>query len=129
MTSPGRNGGLPRGTRVLIVEDEAMIRMLLEDMLEELGCTIVATAGGIEEALAAARDQNFDVALLDVNLQGINTGPVAKVLAARSVPFVFATGYGEQGLPEGYRDRPALKKPFQTDGLARMLQSALAGKS
>jgi CheY-like chemotaxis protein len=128
MTLPGNNSAPPRGTRVFIVEDEAMIRMLLEDMLGELGCIIAVSAGSMTEALAAARDGEFDVALLDVNLQGENTAPVAEVLAARGVPFVFATGYGAQGLPEAFRGRPALKKPFQQSGLAQMLQSALAGK-
>jgi CheY-like chemotaxis protein len=129
MTSRDNAAAPPRGTRVLIVEDEAMIRMLLEDMLTELGCTIAAEAANIGEALEAARTAEFDVALLDLNLQGTNTGPVAEVLAARGVPFVFATGYGEQGLPEAFRNRPALKKPFQMDGLGQMLKSALAGKA
>jgi CheY-like chemotaxis protein len=128
MTSPGSNSAPPRGTRVFIVEDEAMIRMLLEDMLGELGCLIAGSAGSMAEALAAARDGDFDVALLDVNLQGENTGPVAEVLQARGVPFVFATGYGAQGLPEAFRDRPALKKPFQQDGLSRVLRGVLDGK-
>jgi CheY-like chemotaxis protein len=82
----------------------------------------------MEEALTAAREGEFDVALLDVNLHGENTGPVAEVLATRGVPFVFATGYGEQGLPEAFRGRPALKKPFQQNGLAQKLRSALDGK-
>jgi CheY-like chemotaxis protein len=111
--------------RILVVEDELMIRMLLEDMLGELGYTIAAEAGRIDEALDAARTGEFDVAILDVNLNGHSICPVADVLAARGTPFVFATGYGERGLPEGYRDRPALKKPFQLEGLERMLQTAL----
>jgi CheY-like chemotaxis protein len=129
MTYRDNAAALPPGTRVLIVEDETMIRMLLVDMLTELGCTIAAEAANIAEALAAARATEFDVALLDVNLQGENTGAVAEVLDARGVPFVFATGYGGQGLPEAFRDRPALKKPFQMDGLEQMLRSALAGKT
>jgi CheY-like chemotaxis protein len=119
----------PQGTRVLVVEDEAMIRMLLEDMLGELGCILAREAARMDEALEAARTAEFDVALLDLNLNGQNTGPVAEVLAARGVPFVFATGYGEQGLPEAFRDRPALKKPFQIDGLSRALHKALAQKT
>ena len=118
-----------RPRAILIVEDEMMIRMLLEDMLGELGYTVAAEAGRIDEALDAVKTGGFDVAILDVNLNGDNTGPVAEALAARGVPFVFATGYGEQGLPEAFRDRPTLKKPFQMDGLNQLLQSALAGKS
>ena len=129
MTSPATSGVPPRATRILIVEDELMIRMLLEDMLGELGYTIVAQVGRIDEALDAVKNGGFDVAILDVNLNGENTAPVAEALAARGVPFVFATGYGEHGLPEAFRDRPALKKPFQLDGLSQVLQSALAAKS
>ena len=129
MTSPATSGVPPRATRILIVEDELMIRMLLEDMLGELGYTIAAEVGRIDEALDAVKTGGFDVAILDVNLSGENTAPVAEALAARGVPFVFATGYGEHGLPEAFRGRPALKKPFQLDGLNQALQSALAGKS
>ena len=112
--------------RVLLVEDELMIRMLLEDMLGELGYTVAAEAGRVEEALQAARTADFDLAILDVNLNGEPIAPVAEALAARGTPFVFATGYGERGLPEPYRDRPTLKKPFQIDSLKQTLQSALA---
>src|SRR3981189_3625688 len=112
--------------RILVVEDELMIRMLLEDMLGELGYTIAAEAARLDEALDAAKNGQFDLAILDVNLNGQTIAPVAEALAARGTPFVFATGYGERGLPEPYRDRPMLKKPFQMDGLKEMLQNALA---
>src|SRR3982074_203138 len=111
--------------RVLVVEDELMIRMLLEDMLGELGYTVHAEAARLEEALEAAKNADFDLAILDVNLNGQPISPVADALVARGMPFVFATGYGERGLPEPYRDRPTLKKPFQMDGLKQMLQTAL----
>jgi CheY-like chemotaxis protein len=111
--------------RILVVEDELMIRMLLEDMLGELGYTVAAEAARIDEALEAAQTADFDIAILDVNLNGQPISPVADALVARGMPFVFATGYGERGLPEPYRDRPTLKKPFQMDGLKQMLQSAL----
>jgi len=111
--------------RILVVEDELMIRMLLEDMLGELGYTVAAEAARIEEAMDAAKNADFDIAILDVNLNGQPISPVADALVARGMPFVFATGYGERGLPEPYRDRPTLKKPFQMDGLKQMLQTAL----
>jgi CheY-like chemotaxis protein len=112
--------------RVLIVEDELMIRMLLEGMLEDLGHTVAGQAGTIEEALALARQADFDVALLDVNLNGKAITPVVAVLAARGLPFVFASGYGQRGVPEEYRDSPALQKPFQAEALAAALQTATA---
>ena len=112
--------------RVLIVEDDVMIRMLMEDMLSDLGFAVAAQASKVAEALAVLDSIAVDVAILDVNLSGETTGPVAEALAARGTPFVFATGYGEHGLPEKFRDRPLLKKPFQIDGLKRMLDAALA---
>jgi CheY-like chemotaxis protein len=129
MNAPSGNTELfGHGKRILVVEDELMIRMLLEDMLGELGYTIAAEAGRIEEALECAKTGVFDLAILDVNLNGQTIVPVADALVARGTPFVFATGYGERGLPEGYRDRPTLKKPFHMDGLSRTLESALAAK-
>ena len=84
---------------------------------------IAAEAARIDEALEATKNADFDLAILDANLNGQPVSPVADALVARGTPFVFATGYGEP--PESYRDRPTLKKPFQMDGLKQMLQSAL----
>jgi CheY-like chemotaxis protein len=117
------------GKRILVVDDEAMIRMLLVDMLSELGYTVAAEAARLEDALEAATTAEFDIAILDVNLQGQTIAPVASALAERRLPFVFATGYNEHGLPEGFRDRPMLRKPFQMDGLSRTLETAFAGKA
>jgi CheY-like chemotaxis protein len=125
MTSATQLQSATPAKRILVVEDELMIRMLLEDMLGELGYTVAAEAARIEEALDAAKNADFDIAILDVNLNGQPISPVADALVARGMPFVFATGYGERGLPEPYRDRPTLKKPFQMDGLKQMLQIAL----
>src|SRR2546422_1243511 len=108
---------------ILVVEREPMIRMLLEDMLGELGYTIAAEAARIEEALEATKNADFDLAILDANLNGQPASPVADALVTRGTPFVFATGYGS--VPEPYRSRPMLTKPFQMDGLKQMLQSAL----
>ena len=125
MTSAMQPQSATPAKRILVVEDELMICMLLEDMLGELGYTVTAEAARIEEALDAAKNADFDIAILDVNLNGQPISPVADALVARGMPFVFATGYGERGLPEPYRDRPTLKKPFQMDGLKQMLQIAL----
>ena len=90
----------PAGKRVLVVEDELMIRMLLQDMLADLGHTLAGEAGRIEEALALAKEAAFDVAILDVNLNGQPISPVVEILIDRGLPFVFATGYGQRGVPE-----------------------------
>jgi DNA-binding response OmpR family regulator len=114
----------PRGS-VFLVEDEVMIRMMVADMLEDLGYTVAAEAGDIDEALRLAESTYFDIAILDVNVNGKMISPVADLIKARKRPFIFATGYGTSGLPEEYRDQPALQKPFQLDTLAKMIDMAL----
>jgi CheY-like chemotaxis protein len=109
--------------RILVVEDEYLIRMLLEDMLADLGYAVAAAVGTITEASALAANGDFSAAILDVNLDGEEIFPVADILKERGLPFVFVTGYGERSLPEPYRDRPALQKPFQ----AEQLEAALGG--
>jgi CheY-like chemotaxis protein len=109
--------------RVLVVEDEYLIRMLLEDMLADLGYAIAKAVGTIAEASQFAAGGAFDVAILDVNVDGEEVYPVADILVKRGLPFVFVTGYGEGSLPAKYRGRPALQKPFQ----AEQLRSTLAG--
>ena len=112
--------------RVLVVEDEYLIRMLLEDMLADLGYAIAAAVGSIAEAREQAASGDFCAAVLDVNLDGEEIYPVADLLAERGLPFVFVTGYGERSLPERYRDRPALQKPFQAEQLEVALSGLLA---
>jgi CheY-like chemotaxis protein len=111
------------GRRVLVVEDELMIRMLLDGMLTDLGHTIAAEAGGIEEAIALAKAAEFDLAILDVNLNGQPITPVVEILIQRGLPFVFATGYGARGVPEAYRANPTLQKPFQSEALAQAIDA------
>jgi CheY-like chemotaxis protein len=118
----------PRGKRVLVVEDDAMVCIMLEDMLGELGFIIAAQAARIDGALEALRTGEFDLAILDINVGGEAISPVAEALAARGTPFVLATGDDERGLPELYRDRPMLAKPFRIDSLERMLQSVTDDK-
>jgi len=115
-------------SRVLIVEDEALVAMLLEDMLVDAGYTVSATASSISQALEFVVDASadFDVAILDVNLRGKPIFPVADVLAEAGKPFVFATGYGAGSLPEAWRDRPTLQKPFGAGDVERVLAMALA---
>jgi len=115
--------GAAVGKRVLVVEDELMIRMLLQDMLTDLGYTLAGEAGRIEDALALAAQGEFDIAILDVNLNGQPISPVVEVLIERGLPFVFATGYGARGVPEPYRATPTLQKPFQVDALAQAIKA------
>jgi CheY-like chemotaxis protein len=115
----------PPGGSVFLVEDEVMIRMMVADMLAELGYSVAAEAGDIAEAIKLANSTEFDIAILDVNVNGKVISPVAELIEARNRPFIFATGYGSSGLPEQYRDRPALQKPFQIETLGRMLDTAL----
>ena len=112
--------------RVLVVEDEYLIRMLLEDMLADLGYAIAEAVGTIAEARQVAATGAFDVAILDVNVDGEEIYPVADILAQRGLPFVFVTGYGEGSLLAKYRSRPALQKPFQSEQLKDLLASLLA---
>ncbi len=113
------------GGSVFLVEDEVMIRRMVADMLEELGYSIAAESGEIGDALKLAQSVEFDLAILDVNVNGKVISPVADVIAGRNRPFIFATGYGSSGLPAEYRDRPALQKPFQIETLGRAIEQAL----
>src|SRR5258708_28797735 len=115
----------PPGGSVFLVEDEVMIRMMVADMLEELGYRVVAEAGEINEAIRLAQSAEFALAILDVNVNGKVISQVAELIKARNRPFIFATGYGSSCLAEESRDRPALQKPFQLETLARMINAAL----
>ena len=112
--------------RILVVEDEYLIRMLLEDMLADLGYEIAAACGTVAEASELAATAEFDLAILDVNLDGQEIYPVADILAKRGKPFAFVSGYGEGGLSAPYRGRPALQKPFQAEQLKATLARLLA---
>ncbi len=109
--------------RILVVEDEMLIGMLLEDMLMDLGHEVAAIVPRLKDALVAVEKETYDLAILDVHLHGESAFPVAEALIAKSIPFVFATGYGERGLPETYRGRPVLQKPFAKDDLERVLKT------
>jgi CheY-like chemotaxis protein len=111
-----------RRWRVLLVEDEAIIAILMEDLLDELGCEVVATAAELDGAIAVARTGEFDLAFLDVNLRGVPVYPVAEVLRARAIPFAFVTGYGSTGVDATRVEAPILQKPFQSRDLAAVLR-------
>jgi CheY-like chemotaxis protein len=111
--------------RVLVVEDEFLIALMIEDMLTELGCAQVWQAGSVSDALAMLRVRQPDAAVLDVNLAGEPAYPVAEQLEARKIPFIFTTGYGQQGMPEPWAQRPIIQKPFAIEDLRATLETAL----
>jgi CheY-like chemotaxis protein len=113
--------------RILLVEDEALIALLLEDMLEGLGYTVVEVSAQLEAGLAAAERADIDIAVLDVNLGGhVRSFPIADRLRMRGIPFLFTTGHGRSGLEQAYPDAPVVQKPFRTSELRSALEQALA---
>ena len=114
------------GRRVLVVEDESLVAMLLETILEDMGCTPVGPTGTVEDGLAIVADPApLDAALLDVNVAGRQVFPVAEALKARGVPFVFSTGYGESGLPDAWRGHATVQKPFTEAAIREALMKAM----
>jgi CheY-like chemotaxis protein len=112
--------------KVLVVEDEMMIAMLIEDMLDEFGCELVGPATNVPRALDLIGKERVEIAVLDLNLDGQDTYAIADALQQKNVPFIFATGYGSTGLRKEYGNRPVLQKPFQARDLETALAQALA---
>lgn len=115
-----------QGKRVLVVEDEPIVAMMVEDMLADLGVAVVGPATTLEEALSLARADRLDAAVLDVNLNGERSAPVAAVLQSRGVPFVFATGYGP-GERDEHPTAPVVQKPYRGDQMAEALRRIMGG--
>lgn len=115
------------GLRLLVVEDETMVALMLEDMLGDFGCVVVDVAGTLSKGLDLAANENVDLdgAILDVNLGGEQVYPVAQRLESRGVPFIFCTGYGRAGLSPSFAHVPTLAKPYMREELEVMLVSAL----
>lgn len=111
--------------RILLVEDEAIIAMTTEDMLDELGYEKVVTASSVAQALAAIADMRFDAALLDVNLDGEFSTPVAAALDAKGVPYALATGYGSAGPSIVASNAPVITKPYTAATLAATIARLL----
>ena len=120
-------GQIPK--RVLIVEDEVLLAMHLEDMLSALGHEVVGQATRIDKAIELARESDIDFAVLDINVAGTMSFPVADILRQRGIPFTFATGYGAEGLMDGYGDFPVLRKPYGQEDLERAIAQAFHGLS
>lgn len=115
------NDRLIRGRKVLVVEDEVMVSWLLEDMLTDLGCAVIGPAARVVQALDLIDHQAIDAAVLDVNLDGETSYPIADALMARGVPFFFSTGYDRDRLPATYRNIPVLQKPFHASAIGATL--------
>lgn len=113
------------GRRVLVVEDESRIAMLVHDFLEDMGCEVVGVAARFEDGLRKATSLTFDVAVLDVNLNGRTSYPIAQVLMDRGCAFIFATGYDASHVPPALDGAPVLHKPFMRRELERALRTAL----
>jgi DNA-binding response OmpR family regulator len=115
------------GIRVLVLEDETLVSMMVEDMLGDLACEVVGPFARLDQAIEAvsALDEPLDVALLDVNLGRTQSFPLAEILRDKGVPFVFTTGYDDSGIPAEWRDRPALRKPFMLHQMKDALEKAL----
>jgi CheY-like chemotaxis protein len=107
--------------RVLVVEDEVAIALMIEDAVESLGHTVARTATNIKDAMAAAISGDFDVALLDLNLNGQKAHALPVTLAARGKPFGFITGYGDVGVLSPFADAPLIAKPFRVKDIGDML--------
>jgi len=111
-----------------VVEDEFLVALHLEDLLTAMGHQVVGPANRIDEALDLAHAGEIDFAVLDINLAGTRSFPVADILRERGIPFVFATGYGTDGLVDGYGDQPTLQKPYESGDLEQAIDSAFEGR-
>jgi CheY-like chemotaxis protein len=114
-----------KASNILLVEDEALIRMMIAEMVEELGHHVVAEAGNVETGRELAENASFDLALLDINLDGSIITPVAEAIEKRGLPFLFVSGYGSAGLPQGFRERPVLQKPFPISKLSDAIEAII----
>lgn len=119
------SGGTAR-PRVLVVEDEYLVAMLVEEMLEGLGYEVAQVAATLDSAMTAATHASFDVAILDINLNGNASAPIAEILRERQIPFIFATGYGPASIDDRFAGTPTLQKPFYEDDLRKTLAAIVA---
>lgn len=112
------------GQRVVIVEDEGAVALMLEDLLEDLGFVVAGSFARLPPAFAAMESATFDFAVLDINVAGQTSFGLARALGEQGIPFIFSTGYGTAGLPADLQDRYVLTKPFSADDLLQAIQRA-----
>jgi len=123
-----KNGRLA-GRRILIVEDSPLIAAVLEDMLNDIGCTVVGPTGNMAFAVDLAKAEELDAAIIDLNIRGGKVYPVAEVLRDRNVPFLLASGYADWTLREDFKDRPRLTKPYTAETVEQKLLKLLDGEA
>jgi DNA-binding response OmpR family regulator len=116
-----------QGLRVLVVEDETLVAMLVEEYLADLGCIIVYSGRRISSTLHALKNLEVGAAVLDVNVAGESIAAVAEILEQRKVPFLFASGYGAKGIDDRWAGRPVLQKPFSAKELEAALLACVRG--
>ncbi len=130
MKAPDIASGDPlHGLRVLIVEDETLVAMLIEEYLAELGCHVAYSARRVAKGIQSLDSGAIDAAVLDVNVAGESVTPVAEALEARKIPFIFASGYGAKGVDPRWASRPVLQKPFGVNELKAALLAGLASRA
>lgn len=115
------------GRRVLVVEDSPVVAEASGFMLEDLGCVVVGPAGNMATALQLAEEEQFDAALVDVNIRGGKSFPVLKILQRRDIPFLLTSGYADWTMPDEWRERPRLAKPYTPNMLRESLAQLLSG--
>lgn len=120
---------IAEGRRVLVVEDEMTIALMIEEMLVELGAEVIGPESRLDAALRQAGEASLDAAILDVNIRGGNSYPVADILAERGIPFIFCSGYNDWALEERHRDRPRLTKPYSLKELEDQVKQLLGALS
>ncbi|MGO9986569.1 MAG: response regulator [Rhodomicrobium sp.] len=114
-----------QGLRALVVEDETLVAMLIEEYLEELGCVVALSVRRVDKGLEGLQDIGVDIGVLDVNVAGESVSPIAELLNARNIPFIFASGYGARGVEARWSGRPVIQKPFAVRDLHMALLSSL----
>lgn len=114
---------------IFLVEDETLIRMMLVQIVEDLGHRVVAEAASVDDGRSRAEIEDYDLAILDINLQGFNVRPVAEAISQRGLPFFFLTGYGSRGVPDEFKQLPVLDKPCTPEQLRSTIDSVLSQRA
>jgi DNA-binding NtrC family response regulator len=129
MPPAGSETAKTKKLRFLLIEDEALILLNLKSALKELGWEVSGTAAKIDAAMKVARSGSFDAAIIDINLDGAMTYPVADILRERAIPFAFTTGYGRTAIDNAYSEVPILQKPFSHDQLKSVVLRLLPART